>query len=125
MPVNISVDKDARVVYTIIEGAYSADDILGAFDELFQNPDFEPGMNGITDLRKAHSFLSHGDIIRVAEYLVKNRDKIGQSKTAVLVANDVSFGTTRMFQTYADDSSIQTRLFHDISAARRWIGLDE
>jgi hypothetical protein len=125
MPVSIRVDTEEDVVYTTVTGLYTADDVLKAIDELFEHPDFRPGLNGITDLRGAETFPPYTDVIRIAQYLVRNRDRIGRSRTAVLVSSDVSFGTTRMFQTYSDDSSIETHIFHELDEARRWLGLDE
>lgn len=126
MPVDIRVDKKAGIVYTTIEGLYTADGLLAAFEVLFDNPDFQPGMNGIADLRNVETYPPATDVMRIARYLIEHKDKIGKSRTAVLVSSDVSFGTTRMFQAYADDSTgIETRIFHEMDEARRWLGLDE
>lgn len=126
MPVVIRVDKEAGIVYTTIDGAYTAEDVLAAFEVLLANPDFQPGMNGIADLRNAKTFLSATDVMRVARYLIEHRNEIGKSKTAVLVSSDVSVGTTRMFQAYSDDRvGIETRIFHELDEAHRWLGLDD
>ena len=124
MPVTIRVDKDAGIVYTTVEGIYTADDLLAAFDELFHNSDFRPGMNGITDLRGAATYPPAAEGIRIARYLIQHQHKIGKSRTAVLVTGDVSFGTTRMFQSYSGDSTLQTKIFYDLDEARKWLGLD-
>jgi hypothetical protein len=125
MPVTIRVDKEAGIVHTTVEGIYTADDLIAEFDKLFDNSDFRPGMNGIADLRQAQTYPSSADVMRIARYLIEHQGKIGKSRTAVLVSSDVSFGTTRMFQSYAGDSLIQTKIFQDLDQARRWLGLDE
>ena len=125
MPVTMRVDKEAGIVYTTVEGIYTTNDLLAEFDKLFDNLDFRPGMNGIADLRQAKTYPPASEVMRIARYLIEHQGKIGKSRTAVLVSSDVSFGTTRMFQSYADDSLIQTKIFQDMGQARRWLGLKD
>jgi hypothetical protein len=126
MPVDIRLDAEAGIVYTTIEGLYTAGELLAAFEVLFDNPDFRPGLKGIADLRKAETYPPATDVMRIARYLIEHEEKIGKSRTAVLISGDVSFGTTRMFQAYADDSiGIETRIFYEMEEARRWLGLDD
>ena len=40
---------------------------------------------------------------------------------AVIAPDDLSFGLTRMWQTYADSPFIETDVFKDIDSAKKWI----
>jgi len=125
MPVTITLNKEEGVVYTTVTGRCTADDVIEAFDELFARTDYRAGMNGIADLRAAETFPPYTDVVRIARYVVGHRDQIGESKAAVVVSSDVSFGTTRMFQSYSGESMINTRIFYEMDEARRWLGLDD
>lgn len=124
MPVTMQIDTDENVTYTTIEGAWTVDELFDAFDKLLADPDFRPGTNGIADLRAANYYPSGPDLMRIAHYLLQRRERFGRCRAAILVGGDLSFGTTRMFQAYSDDSTIATRIFRDQQEARRWLGLD-
>jgi hypothetical protein len=124
VPVIIRINTNEDIVYTTVDGIWTVDDLLEAFEKLFEHPDFHPDINGIADLRTAKTFPSGAEVMRIAHYLVQHREQIGKSRTAVLVGGDLSFGTNRVFQAYSDDSTLVTRIFRKEKEARRWLGLD-
>lgn len=121
MPVTFRIDKEAGIVYTVIEGAVDTDELLKELDTLIKQPDFRPGLNGITDLRKSEMDTFTDDVQRVAEFFIKHREQVGASKTAIVLSGFVTYGMTRMFQAFADDSSVETQIFQDMDEALEWI----
>jgi len=51
MPITDRIDKEARIIYTTVEGNVSADEVLEIGKRVIKDPDFGKGMNGIADLR--------------------------------------------------------------------------
>ena len=121
MPVTFRIDKEAGIVYTVIEGPVDTDELLRELDTLIKHPDFRPGLNGITDLRKSEMDTFTEDAQRVADFFIKHREQVGSSRTAIVLAGFVAYGMTRMFQAFADDSSVETQIFQDMDEALEWI----
>ena len=123
MPITFRIDKESGVVCTTIDGYVSTDEIIEGLRNIMNHPDFRPGLNGIADLRNSDLNTFSADVKRIAELLVEYRDKTGPSRTAVLVSNDVTFGMTRVFQVFAEQSSVETAIFRDMEEAVQWLGV--
>jgi hypothetical protein len=123
MPVTISIDKQWGIVNTTIEGRVSTDELIEKLTGFLNRPDFTQGLNGLADLRYSDMDTKAIDVERVAKLMVDYREKIGPSKTAVVVSRKVIFGMTRMFQAFSEQSSIEVEIFEDIDEARRWLGI--
>lgn len=120
MPVTCNIDLAAGLVFTTISGHVDTDELVRALEGCVGHRDFRPGLNGIADLRRARYDARSEDIKRLAELMAMHRDRIGSSRTAIVVSSDVAYGLSRMYQAFADDTSIQTRIFRDIDEAERW-----
>jgi hypothetical protein len=125
MPITFRIDKEAGMVYTTIEGRINTDELLESLERLMNHPDFGPGLNGLADLRSMEIDTFSADVMRIADLMIKFRNKIGPSKTAVVISKDVTFGMTRMFQAFSEQSSIETAIFRDREEALRWLGLNK
>jgi hypothetical protein len=125
MPIAIKIDKDSGIVHSMIEGRISADELIEKLQDLIDHPDYRPGLNGIADLRKIDKDMFSEDVFKVAKLMIENRDKIGASKTAVLVSKEVTFGMTRVFQALSEQSSVKTEIFWSMEEALQWLGADK
>ena len=45
----------------------------------------------------------------------------GETRTALVVSNEMQFGVARMYQTLNDHPQITTEIFRDMAAAEAWI----
>ena len=125
MPITMRIDKKLKIVHTTVEGQVSVDEIIDKLTDFMEQPDFVSGLNGIADLRNFELNTTPLDIERLAKLLIDYRDKIGPSKAAVVISRQVTFGLTRMFQAFAEQSSIETAIFEDMDEALRWLGIEE
>jgi hypothetical protein len=125
MPIAFRIDKESGIVYTTIEGRITTDELLESLERFMNHPDFSPGLNGLADLRNIEMDTFSADVRRIAELMVEYRNKIGPSKTAVVISKDVTFGMTRMFQSFSEQSSIKTAIFRDMEEALRWLGVNK
>jgi hypothetical protein len=125
MPITFRIDKESGIVYTTIDGRTNTDEIVESLESLLNNPDFKPGLNGIADLRNSEMDTFSADVKRIAGLMIEYRNKIGPSKTAVVISKDVTFGMTRVFQAFSEQSSIETAIFRDMEEALRWLGANK
>ena len=125
MPITFRIDKKSGIVFTTMEGTVSISEIIDGLQELMTHPDFSPGLNGLVDMRNSTVNSTPEEVKRIAELMTSHREEIGISRSAVVVSKDAIFGMARMFQVFAEKSSIKTQLFRDIDEARQWLGIGE
>ncbi len=123
MPITIRIDSESGIVYTTVEGQVGIDEIIEKLTGLMDHPDFRSGLNGIADMRSSQLDTHPADIERIASLMIRFRDKIGPSKTAIVVSSKATFGMARMFQVFAEKSSIGTAIFQDMEEAGQWLGI--
>lgn len=121
MPVSFSIDSENSIVYTKITGVLTSEELISGLEGLLDDPQFRPGLDGITDMSDSELDTFSIDAREIAELLVRYREKIGPSRTAVVVSKDITLGLTRMFQYFAEETSIETRIFSSIEEAREWL----
>lgn len=119
--INCEIDKNANLVFTTIKGEVTANEVLAALTGLLDSPEYRPGLNGLVDLRESDMDPDAKEIRKIAALLINNKERIGESRSAIVVSEDLAYGLARMFEAYADESSIETRIFRDMEAARSWL----
>ncbi len=118
MPVAYRIDTSLRVVYSTWEGVVTLKDALAHSEALRADPDFEPDMRQLSDARFATSALSAEGVRRLA----KNSPFGRGSRRAILVAADMIYGVSRMYEAQTDDAGT-VGVFRDADAALTWLGL--
>jgi hypothetical protein len=121
MPVTCEIDSEGGLVRTTFRGQVDIEEVVRALEDLLQRPDFRRGLNGIVDLREGDTDTQARDVKRLATMMERCRDQIGPSRTAIVVAKDVTYGMARMYQAYAESTSIETMIFRSIDDAHRWL----
>jgi hypothetical protein len=122
MSITFRIDKASGTILTTIEGQPSVDELVDGLKSIMSHPDFGPGLNGIADLRKSEMKTFSADVQKIADLLIEYRGKIGQSKTAVVVSKDVTFGMARVFQVFAEQAPVEIEIFRSMEEALRWLG---
>ena len=96
---------------------------VGAFDESLLHPDFKANMHVIWDLSVADvGEVSADQLMEIVEYIRSNIDERGADYKIVLVAPvDLSFGISRMFESYGNDLPVSIHIHRNIDEAFNWI----
>ena len=112
MTVEFRIDKEEGIVYGTLRGEVDVDEILAALEGIVTNEDFEPELNGITDLRDMKWESDQGDLRRLVHFMIEHRDRRSAGRrSAVVVCSDRAYGMSRMFEVFSEQSSAQgTRL---------------
>ena len=87
-------------------------------EALRADPDFEPNMRQLSDARLATSPISAKGVRSLAKQSPFGRG----SRQAILVASDLIYGVSRMYEAHTCDTGT-ILVFRDADAALTWLGL--
>jgi hypothetical protein len=121
MSVEFRIDKDDGIVYGTLKGEVNVEEILAAMEHLVLSEEYEPNLNGITDLRAMKWESDQGDLRKLVHFLIEHRKKIGRSRSAVVVSGDRTYGMSRMFEVFSEQAPLKVRVFRDFDKAKRWV----
>ncbi len=102
-------------------GQVAAPQLAALMREIEEDPEFRPGFDRICDLRRANIALPTAqlrDIVTIERALA---DRGCYRRTAVIVADDLSYGMMRMVTSLADLAETSYRIFDDPEAALAWL----
>jgi hypothetical protein len=121
MTVEFRIDKGERIVYGTLKGEVEVEEILAALEAIITSEEYEPHLNGITDLREMKWESDQGDLRRLVHFLISHGKKIGRSRSAVVVSGDRAYGMSRMFEVFSEQAPLKVRVFRDYDKAKRWV----
>jgi hypothetical protein len=121
MAIDCFLDRNNSIVFTTFWGEVSRAQLVRHAKRLVANAEFEPAFSQIIDLRE----LVRTDIgFHDLSLFAKECDPFSEtSRRAVLTSADFAFGLARMYQGLKGDPD-NFMYFKEMSAARRWVGLD-
>lgn len=122
MPITWDIDEDAKLVTVRVAGSLTLDAAREVLMELYAQPSYRPPMVDLWDLRAAQIDSSPGDVEAFVRFIQGNRGDHGTEQTALVVANMVDFGISRMYQAHAEVClSLSIRAFTQLDEAYRWL----
>ena len=121
MPISIQIDKKQGIVYRVIKGTVTVDEIVESFISVLESDDYHPGMKTLTDMREVIHFVTPQDVRHIAGFILEQMSTIGALKAAIVVSSDVSFGMTRMLKAHVDSGSTDIRVFREMEEATLWL----
>jgi hypothetical protein len=119
MEVQRKIDATARVVTLTVTGELGDSDLPTLGDHLAQGSDLDVDYSLLIDLRQAHgqSVTSAGVYRLLEQPLVLSPS----SRRAVVVASDLGFGMTRMYEMLRKERGGAPHVFRDFDQAWRWV----
>lgn len=108
LPTGITSDEDFVSFYT----RFSKDDRISPEYALLVDTTREEGSPGVDAIRK----------VAAAGQQIK-RERREPSKIAIIAPSDLTFGTTRWYQSNAETSEGKHRVFRKAQAAVDWLGI--
>ena len=121
MPVKESIDVARNLIYRELQGRVSPEEIIASIDSVVNDPDFDPGMNSLNDLRQVVHQADREFVMNIAHTIVGYSEKLKSGKVALVVSSDVVFGMMRMLQSYVGDAPLDIMVFKDIEEAEYWL----
>ena len=124
MPTSYRIDVRAGVVFSVLEGHITNEELLAHQQRLAADPNLRPTMNHIIDTRGVTSV----SVTALGIRLVASRTNLGpESRRAIIVdsANPSSgYGYVRMFQALRSQSGADIKIFSTVEDVHRWLGLE-
>jgi hypothetical protein len=123
MPVQTTVETDANIVIHTVTVSLSLEEITSTLDALLENPDFQPTMNTLWDIREANvAEWSVEGVQTVVSHVGTHAGQRGSHyKSAIVTARNVDFGLSRMYEAYGHGLPLTVRVFRDMNGARKWV----
>ncbi len=121
MPVSYSIDPDLGIVVTVGEGQVTDEDLLAHVQALAKDPE-AAGLDELVLVRVDEIRVSADGVRRAGSYM-RERGRNAPHKLAIVVPSVAAFGMARLYEAYRERRGVETRVFHDESEARAWMGV--
>jgi hypothetical protein len=119
VPYAYDIHTDRHRVHTRRWGIVTEAELLEMYDQLRQDPRFDPEYDQLADLIGVETVdIGGGTLRRLARMQVFG----GRSRRAFVADRDVNYGLLRMFQAHSELNGQQIRVFRDLDRAEHWLG---
>ena len=119
MPAYFKIDKERRLVMSTAAGVLTLADALTHQESLLKDPDFDPSFCQLIDFTHVTNVeLEAEGVRRLAQRSIFSPD----SRRAILVASDLVFGFSRMFEIYRETAGEKgIHVFRNLDDALEWV----
>jgi hypothetical protein len=121
MAISYWIDTAKDLLFATAIGAVTLEDYQAYIERLRNDPAFHWSMSGLFDGTGATLDLSSEDSRAIAELFRRELPEGAHTRRAIIVRRDVDFGTSRMFEVYANDERLQFRVFRDRQQGLEWL----
>ena len=122
MPVRIEYTKDGIGVILYHEGVVTGEELYDSITRVYKNKKFPSLKYWIGDRTNCTKYLPDIDCLRKIVELNKKESLRNPGMLLALVSpKDYSFGMSRMFQAYSEETQFKTEVLRDIDSAEKWI----
>ena len=122
MPASYRIDLRAGVVYSVLEGHVTNEELLAKHQRMSADPDFRPTMNHVIDTWGVTSV----SVTALGVRLVASPSIFAPNSRRAIIAGDTNpfYGYVRMFQALRSQSGADIKIFSTVEDAHRWLGLE-
>ena len=126
MPVAIQIEPEHKLVTFECSGTVVFDDVRGAYQGMFDDPRFAPGINALWDLRQASIGLRMQEIPGLLDMISSRQGDRGKDyRVALLVSGSPDFGLSTLFEMSAHSMPFAVRVFRSRTQATHWLAGEE
>jgi hypothetical protein len=99
MALTYRVDKSQKILRSQGSGMLSVNDLLEYFSATRADPDYEPEMHRVMDLRGVTQLPSSSDIRSLAAF-ARTKAPVETARMAIIASSDLAFGVSMMFKAF-------------------------
>ncbi len=120
MPISYTIDSDQGVVYALVEGTFTLEEMLSTIGKVVQDPKFRKGFAVLSDHRSIVSPATTNQVQSLVRH-ARQFEILAGTKWAIVTTNDLSFGMMRMFSALAETIPMRIEVFRDYDEALAWL----
>ena len=125
MSATVRFEKELNCFWFEITGSESRLVYFNLIREMFDHPEYRPGMDAIWDLREADlGKLDSATAMDGAMEQSSMAERRGESRIVVVVRDEYSYGMVRMYLGYSNSDHLQIHICYDLEEAKRFIAQD-
>jgi hypothetical protein len=122
MPVALQIEPEQKLVTFQCSGTVVLEDVRAAFQSMFDDPRFTPGINALWDLRDASIGVRMQEIPGLLDMISSRQGDRGKDyRVAILVSGSPDFGLSTLFEMSAHAMPFAVRVFRSHTEASRWL----
>lgn len=124
--VDTHIDPEVGLITHTVTGVLELADIKKAVEGLYENPDFEPGMNTLWQIKNGTIAVTATELPQLIELLKGLADRRGTGyRVAIVVRRNMDFGLSTVFQMHAYSLPFEVKVFQSLTQAKRWVSGEE
>lgn len=118
-----AIDSEMGVVLSTWVGIISDSDLLSSYKELFEGELWQPGYDGILDLRSARLNLVTDKGLYNLHLLVKSHTEgqCDEFNSILIASDDLVRELVAKFESFSDDELHKLTIFADTKEAHKWL----
>ena len=124
MPIEFRYDREKEILHLVMESPLTLEEVRAAMKDVTSSDEFSPDVGTMWDLRALD--FSHVDRA-FEESVIEIRKRFperGGARIALIVADELGFGMTRMYQILSELSGElpqETKVFRNYAAGEDWL----
>ena len=125
MPIETLIDQKAGLIHYKATGEVNVIDMIGAFEAVFADPDFQPGLNALCDAKYAEfkDMALHDVQDLVARIATRGNERGKGYRVALLVRGNTEFGISSLFEMQTYNLPFEVKVFRNTKEAKEWLGV--
>lgn len=121
MSVTHRFDPELGYIHTRCIGPVTFDEVRAHFRELEADASLPPRLDVLLDLSELQSLPESHQLETIVSDIRRASSRFEWGACAIFAVSDAVFGTSRMFEVFAERQFERTRVFRDASKARNWL----
>jgi len=118
------INLDLGLIAIKYVGATTTKEIAEMLLSIATDPEYSRSYNILSDLRELTSVFSYQEIQVLADKLPDPGELAGKTRSAVLVAQNVTYGMGRIWASITENMTVaQAQVFRSLAEALEWLGL--
>jgi len=118
------INKDIGLLVIKYVGEITITELAEMLESILRDPDYSRSLNIFSDLRELTSSFSYQDMQAVVEKFPDPGELVGKTKSAILVAKEITYGMSRIWASITDNRTVaKAQVFWTREEALEWLGL--
>jgi hypothetical protein len=122
-----TLHPELNLLVTRFAGRVTGSEFLACYRSIYDDPAYVPGMGELVDLSEADTIrFSMADLKAIRDLTARvagSSDSVVH--TAIVVASDLAYGMSRMYEVFAEMGPEDVAIFRDAPSALRWLSVPE